>query len=233
MSGTVFIISAPSGSGKTTLANMLRESVPDLLFSVSYTTRKKRGSEQDGREYYFVDRQEFERMLTGDEFLEHANVYGNYYGTAKRFLKEAKNAKKDLLLDIDVQGEEQVKRKIPAALSIFILPPSREILESRLRARGYAEKIDDKEANVQGRLLAASKEIEKYRNYDYILVNDQLDRSIDQLKAIVLSERLRHSGEPLSDEYQRLWKLAEPCLQKNAGGRVRQVIESFASPAVP
>src|SRR6202044_3499419 len=131
----VYIVSAPSGSGKSTLVNELLKKVSDLEFSISYTTRAPRGSETDGRQYYFVSRPEFERMIREDEFLEHAEVFGNYYGTARRFLREATARGDDLLLDIDVQGAAQVKRKVPDAVSIFVLPPSREELERRLRRR--------------------------------------------------------------------------------------------------
>ncbi len=228
MKPTVFIISAPSGSGKTTLANLLREQVPGLLFSVSYTTRKQRGSEQDGREYYFVAPEEFEKMLAADEFLEHAEVHGYSYGTPRRFLREAEQGGQDLLLDIDVQGEEQVKAKLPEAVAIFVLPPSKEVLEKRLRDRSYAEKIASGEANVQGRLLAAGREVEKYPNYDYILVNDHLDRSIAQLKAIVLSERARRSGGELSAEDQKVAATAEECRQERMRSKLQPILASFA-----
>jgi len=233
MKPTVFIISAPSGSGKTTLANLLRQQVPGLLFSVSSTTRKQRGSEQDGREYYFVAREEFEKMLAQDEFLEHAEVHGNFYGTPRRFLREAGQSGQDLLLDIDVQGEEQIKAKLPEAVAIFVLPPSKQVLEKRLRDRSYAEKIQ--EANVQGRLLAAAREVEKYPNYDYILVNDHLDRSIEQLKAIVLSERMRRSGRKLSAEDQRMAAIAEECRQEKMHIKLQPILASFAlsTPAYP
>ena len=122
----VYIISAPSGSGKSTLVNSVRKIIPGLDFSISYTTRKPRGDEQNGREYFFVQRAEFEQMVRNDEFLEHAEVFGNCYGTARRFLREAEQRGHDLLLDIDVQGAEQIKRKIPDAASIFILPPNRQ-----------------------------------------------------------------------------------------------------------
>ena len=226
MKPTVFIISAPSGSGKTTLANLLREQVPGLLFSVSYTTRKQRGSEQDGREYYFVAPEEFEKMLAAEEFLEHAEVHGYSYGTPRRFLREAEQGGQDLLLDIDVQGEEQVKAKLPQAVAIFVLPPSKEVLEKRLRDRSYAEKMQ--EANVQGRLLAAGREVEKYPNYDYILVNDHLDRSIEQLKAIVLSERARRSGGKLSAEDQKVAATAEECRQERMRSKLQPILASFA-----
>ncbi len=152
---TVFIISAPSGSGKSTLVNKIRQSVPNLEFSISYTTRKPRGAERNGCEYFFVTREQFEEMIRKGEFLEHAEFDGNYYGTARRFLNQAKEAGKDLLLDIDVQGAEQIKRKLPDAVSIFIMPPNRSELEQRLRKRSL-----DAEDVIQRRLDAATREIE-------------------------------------------------------------------------
>src|SRR5262250_3083166 len=131
MSGILYIISAPSGSGKSTLVNELRSIVPNLEFSISYTTRPPRGSEQNGREYYFITRSSFEEMIRRREFLEYAEVFGNYYGTAARFLKDAQERGKDLLLDIDVQGARQVCQKIPDAVSIFVMPPDKPTLESR------------------------------------------------------------------------------------------------------
>ena len=218
----VFIISAPSGSGKSTLVNELRRAVARLDFSISYTTRPPRGSEQNGREYYFVSRQEFERMLAADEFLEHADVFGHYYGTAKRFLREAQSRNNDLLLDIDVQGAAQIKQKMPEAVSVFVLPPSREELERRLRRRSQAEHMASEEV-IQRRLHTASKEIENWPKYDYILVNDRLEYSIDQLKAIVLCER-----EPVTE-----WSktLAEPCRKSNAAERLKLILASFAAQA--
>ena len=218
----VFIISAPSGSGKSTLVNELRRAVDRLDFSISYTTRPPRGSEQNGREYYFVSRQEFERMLAADEFLEHADVFGHYYGTARRFLREAQARNNDLLLDIDVQGAAQIKQKMPEAVSVFVLPPSREELERRLRRRSQAEHMASEQV-IQRRLHTASKEIENWPKYDYILVNDRLEYSIDQLKAIVLCER-----EPVTE-----WSktLAEPCRKSNAAERLKLILASFAAQA--
>jgi guanylate kinase len=192
----VFIISAPSGSGKSTLVNEVRQIVPGLDFSVSYTTRSPRGSEQSGREYFFVSRPQFEEMIRQDEFLEYAEVFGNYYGTARRFLRQAEEHGHDLLLDIDVQGAEQIKRKIPHAVSVFILPPDRNTLEKRLRSRSQ-----DAPEVIQLRLVTASREIENYAKYDYILVNDRLEESTEALKAILLAERRKRSGaQPLSAE---------------------------------
>src|SRR5215813_13003926 len=136
----VYIISAPSGSGKSTLTNEVLKLVPNLVFSISYTTRAIRGSEQNGKQYHYISVDEFDRMVREGEFLEHANVYGNCYGTARRFLHEAGKAGHDLLLDIDVQGAAQIKKNLTDAISIFILPPDRKTLEWRLRNRGENSK---------------------------------------------------------------------------------------------
>ncbi len=228
--GTVFIISAPSGSGKTTLTNRLLSLVPGLQFSISYTTREPRGSEQSGREYFFVSRREFEKMIAEGEFLEYANVFGNYYGTARRFLEEATRAGRDLVLDIDVQGAHQVKDKMPEAVSIFILPPSREVLERRLRNRSQAENVTSQEV-IRRRLEEAAREIEKYPKYDYILVNDQLEESIDQLKAIVLAERAKRNPDVSPDE--EILAKAESSLLPNVRERARQIFESFGLTPAP
>ena len=185
---TVFIVSAPSGSGKSTLVHKLFASVPGLLFSVSYTTRPPRGHERDGQSYHFLSRAEFEAALERDEFLEHAEVFGEYYGTHRRVLDEARSKGLDLLLDIDVQGARQLKSKVPDAVSIFILAPSREILEERLRARG-----EDAESVIQRRLREAAREIRNYRAYDYILVNRDVDVAADTLAGVVKAERIRRS----------------------------------------
>ncbi len=230
MSGILFIVSAPSGSGKTTLTNELLKVMPGLEFSISYTTRPARGSEQSGREYFFITKERFADMLARDEFLEHAIVFGYYYGTAKRFLADAFAQGKDLLLDIDVQGAAQVKQRMPEAVSIFILPPSREVLEFRLRNRSHDDHVDG--GTVRRRLDGARKEIENYEKYDYILVNDRLEQSIDQLKAVVSFERARRSPTPaavapgVSDQ-------ARQCLRENVRARAEQILQSFAerSPA--
>ena len=232
MSGILYIISAPSGSGKSTLVNEIRKVVPDLEFSVSYTTRAKRGSEQNGREYYFISREEFERMIAQGEFLEHADVFGNYYGTARRFLREAEMRGKDLLLDIDVQGEKQVKQKIADAVSVFVLPPSRQVLELRLRRRSEAEGADSEQV-IQRRLQEAAKEIENYPNYDYILVNDQLELSIDQLKAIVVGERLKRAGRPLTPDEQAVVERSKRNLREGMRGKAESVLKSFQLSATP
>jgi len=226
MSGILFIISAPSGSGKTTLVNELRQYVRNLEFSVSFTTRSPRGSEQDGREYHFITRGEFEQMIERNEFLEYALVFGNYYGTAKSVLEEAKARGNDLLLDIDVQGERQVKQRAPDAVSIFVLPPSRAELESRLRKRSRSENVESEEV-IRRRLDTARKEIENYPNYDYILVNDRLENSTDQLVAIVLGERVRRSGKPPSPEEKEYLRTSEKCLKPNMEKEIRSILKSF------
>jgi guanylate kinase len=215
----VFIISAPSGSGKSTLVSIIRRTVPNLEFSISYTTRKPRGSEQNGREYFFISREEFRQMIREDQFLEYAVVFEtDYYGTACRFLDQAKHHGKDLLLDIDVQGAAQVKKKVPEAVSIFILPPNRSELEQRLRSRGQ-----DSEEKIQRRLEEARREIENYDKYDYILVNDHLDESVKALEAILLSERQKRAGNPDVN----LSELAETCRLENVRDRLEPILQSF------
>ncbi|MGA7295486.1 MAG: guanylate kinase [Terriglobales bacterium] len=218
----VYIVSAPSGSGKSTLVAELLKMVRNLDFSISYTTRPARRTEQNRKEYFFVSREEFKAMIDADEFLEYADVFGNYYGTARRFLREAEAHGNDLLLDIDVQGAEQIQRKIPEAVSIFILPPDWQTLESRLRNRG-----SDSEEVIRRRLDTARREIENYSKYDYILVNNLLDQSAEQLKSIVLAERLVKSRAQLSEEERRLVKTAESCQLEQARERVQPILASF------
>jgi len=224
---TVYIISAPSGSGKSTLVNEILKIVPGLEFSISYTTRPPRGSEKNGREYFFVPREEFEKMIREDEFLEYAEVFGNYYGTARLFLRDAKQTGRDLLLDIDVQGAAQIKSKIPEAVSIFVLPPDRTRLEERLRKRGQ-----DAESVIQRRLATAAREIENYSKYDYILVNDRLEESIEALKSILLAERHRRSGVHRSADDSDMAR-AERCRLSNARERVQPILASFVTTAAP
>src|SRR5690242_8088162 len=185
---TVFIISAPSGSGKSTLVSRLLTNVPGLMFSVSYTTRKARGAEVDGQNYRFVTRGQFEDMLARDEFLEWAEVFGNYYGTHRSVLDRAKSERLDLVLDIDVQGARQLKCKIPEAVTVFILAPSRQILEQRLRAR-----CEDRDEVIERRLRGAAEEIRNYNDYDYVLINRDLAESDAFLSAIVHAERVRRT----------------------------------------
>src|SRR5450432_2920985 len=199
---TVFIISAPSGSGKSTLVAHLLASVTELIFSVSYTTRPIRGAEVDGKDYHFVSREAFEAMLARNEFLESAQVFGNYYGTHRGFLERARAEGKDLVLDIDVQGARQLKEHIPEAVSVFVLPPSKQILEQRLRARG-----EDREDVITRRLRDAAEEIRNYNSYDYVLINKDLTEAEAALDAIVRAERVRRTRiedriRPILDTFQ-------------------------------
>lgn len=182
----VFIISAPSGSGKSTLVHRVLREVPGLTFSISYTTRPPRGLEREGECYHFISREEFEARAAKNEFLEHADVFGNYYGTHRSALDRAQREGRDLVLDIDVQGAGQLKRTIPDAVSIFILAPSREILEQRLRTRS-----EDSDAVIERRLRDAAREIRNYGQYDYVLINNDLQSSVESLAAIVRAERMR------------------------------------------
>lgn len=239
MSGIVFIISAPSGSGKSTLTNRLLSIVPDLKFSVSYTTRPPRGSEVYGHDYFFISQGEFENMIRDGGFLEYAEVFGNYYGTAKSYMQQAFAEGKDLLLDIDVQGARQVKSKMPEAVSIFILPPSREELERRLRSRSEADDeiqhklLGDKarpvntEETIQRRLQTASREIENFCDYDYILVNDRVDPAIDTLKSIVRAERLRRSGAPPAREDEMALAEADAARRLRMMDQVQSILATF------
>jgi guanylate kinase len=188
MAGILFIISAPSGSGKSTLVAEVRRLVEGLEFSISYTTRKPRGSEEDGREYHFTSVENFLEMEEQGGFLEWAEVFGNYYGTGRGGLDHATKAGKDLLLDIDVQGAIQVINRIPQAVSIFVVPPSPEVLERRLRNRSQAEGVSD-EAIIERRLAQAKKELLTLDKYKYALINDVLDEAVTELRAIVLFER--------------------------------------------
>ncbi len=182
----VFIISAPSGSGKTTLVSQLMAKESNLEFSISCTTRKPRGQEEDGKEYFFISREEFERRIQAGEFLEWAKVFDNYYGTSRQELARAEGLGKDLVLDIDVQGARQLKEKIAGAVSIFILAPSRTELELRLRSRS-----EDSDAVIRRRLEEAAAEIRNYSAYDYVIVNDRVDESARNLRSIVRAERVR------------------------------------------
>jgi guanylate kinase len=217
MAGILFIISAPSGSGKSTLVSQLRTLVEGLDFSISYTTRAPRGSEEDGREYHFTTRAEFERMIAAGDFLEWAEVFGNYYGTAVSALDHAEKAGKDLLLDIDVQGAVQVMKKLPDAVSIFILPPSPQILEMRLRNRSEAEHVTS-ETVIQSRLAEARHELKQMQDYKYALVNDVLDQAVMELRAIVLCERGVRDG---------VQSIASSCRTDGASPKLKAALSTF------
>ena len=218
MAGILFIISAPSGSGKSTLVNEVRRLVTGLDFSVSFTTRKPRGSEEDGREYHFTSRDRFEQMIANDEFLEWAEVFGNYYGTALAALDLAQEHGTDLLLDIDVQGALQVMNKASDAVSIFILPPSPEVLERRLRNRSQAEGVLN-ESIIETRLSEARTELRMIEDYRYALVNDVLDQAASEMRAIVLMAR----GEATPAEGD----LAAQCITGARSARLEAALASF------
>ena len=178
--GRLFVIAAPSGAGKTSLVRALMQRVPALRFSVSFTTRARRPTEEHGRDYFFVGKDEFSRMADAGEFLEHATVFDNRYGTARRQVEQSLSTGQDLILEIDWQGAGQVRRALPECVSIFILPPSRAELERRLRGRGT-----DTEAVIQRRLRDAASDMAHWREFDHVVVNDDFGRALGELEAIV------------------------------------------------
>ncbi len=228
MAGILFIISAPSGSGKSTLVAQVRSLVADLDFSISYTTRPPRGSEASGREYHFVSAADFTGMIARDEFLEYADVFGNFYGTARQSLADAKASGKDLLLDIDVQGAEQVRERSPDAVSIFVLPPTPAILEARLRNRSRAEGSLDAEV-IARRLREARSEIGRYHRYGYVLINDVLELAVEELSAIVAVERSKRGSldRSMQQEMPRFEALASGCRQNGIRMRMEPVLRAF------
>jgi guanylate kinase len=184
--GSVIVVSAPSGAGKTTVLARVLEELSGICFSVSHTTRPPRDGERDGHDYHFVDREAFLRLRDEGALLEWAEVYGNLYGTANAEIERAHRESCDVLLDVDVKGAAQVRSRIPGAVTVFIMPPSHEVLEQRLRGRGQ-----DDDATIQRRLAEASREIDAFEQYDYVIVNDDLDRSVEALKSIVCAARCR------------------------------------------
>ena len=188
--GSVIVISAPSGAGKSTLIGRLLESLPGLMFSVSHTTRPPRPGEKYGREYFFVRERRFKRMIAAHAFVEWAKVYGNYYGTSIQQLRSAQRAGKDILLDIDVQGHSQVRRKVPEAVSVFLMPPSFQELKRRLRRRH-----SDAPEVISRRLAQASLEVHRWKEYDYVVVNRELESASTVLHAIVTAARHRREAQ--------------------------------------
>jgi guanylate kinase len=188
-SGNLIIVSGPSGAGKSALAGFILELVPGLKFSVSYTTRQPRGMERDGIEYKFVSRKHFDELIRSGDLLEWAEVYGNLYGTSAANVDAILDRGEDVILDIDVQGAQTVRQKRPDAILIFILPPSFQVLKSRLASRKL-----DKDYVIEQRLRIACNEIKHYKNYDYLIINREFESSVDELKAIVMSSRCRLSA---------------------------------------
>jgi len=186
MNGILFIISSPSGGGKTSLVKALLEAEPGMRLSVSYTTRPPRPGEVHGRAYHFVTLPEFERLLETGEFLENAVIYGNRYGTSRKWIEREQAGGHDVLLEIDWQGAQQVRRLMRNVVSIFILPPSPEVLESRLKGRGQ-----DSAEVVRKRLAAARDEISHASEYDYVIINDEFNRAALDLRSIIRAERLK------------------------------------------
>lgn len=183
--GIVFVVSAPSGTGKTTLCERLLKILPDLKMSVSHTTRQPRPGERDGIDYFFVDKKTFEEMIANDEFIEWAEVYGNLYGTSKKVIFDLMKHGCDILLDIDTQGAKNIKKLYPDSVLIFILPPSLEELEKRLSSRN-----EDRDT-IKKRLSKASQEVSQYKFYDYVVINDNLEKALNDLLCIIHAERLK------------------------------------------
>lgn len=184
--GSLIVVSAPSGGGKSSLVERALKNVDRLEYSISYTTRKIRGSEKHGVDYFFVTPEQFLRMREGGEFLESAEVHGHLYGTRKRWLEQRLAEGFDVILDIDVQGAEQIRRQMPDAVTVFILPPSREVLESRLRLRNLNETSD-----LERRMKNSAAEVRLYDRFKYVIVNDSLERASAALEGIIVSERHR------------------------------------------
>lgn len=184
--GLLFVVSAPSGAGKTSLCKAITETMENLTHSISYTTRRAREMEIDGRDYYFIAKDRFEEMAAAGDFAEWAQVHENYYGTSRRVLDEMRAGGVDVILDIDTQGAKQIKSRYAGAVFIFILPPSLPILEERLRNRR-----SDHDEEIRKRMARAREEIGEYRMYDFVIVNRDFDRALADLKAIISSERCR------------------------------------------
>lgn len=184
--GNIFIISAPSGAGKTTLCKEIVKVLPNLRFSVSYTTRQPRDGEVNGEDYNFIDEKRFKEMIGNNEFAEWAEVHGNYYGTSKKVLGDIIDSGFDVILDIDIQGASQIKKNIEGGVYIFVLPPSMEELRRRLDIRGQ-----NRPEEIQRRLRRAIDEIKEYKNYDYVIVNDIFEEALNTLKSIIIAEGKR------------------------------------------
>ena len=190
MTGNLFIVAAPSGAGKTTLVHLLLENDPQIGVSISHTTRLPRPGEEDGREYHFIDVPAFLEKIARNEFLEWAEVHGNYYGTSKRWIETEMASDRDVLLEIDWQGAQQVRKTFPQAIGIFVLPPSMAILQARLSGRGT-----DPDEVIARRIAAARDEMRHVDEFDYVIINDGLQQAAGNLQAIVRAARLRYANQ--------------------------------------
>ncbi len=190
--GSLYVVAAPSGAGKTSLVKALVESMEGVVVSVSYTTRPRRPGERDGVNYHFVDMETFRQMIADNAFLEHAQVFGNYYGTARNNITEQLRQGVDVILEIDWQGARQVREALSGVVGVFILPPSREVLEQRLRGRGQ-----DSREIIERRMKDAVDEMSHYHEFDYLVVNDDFDQALAELRAIILARRLRLAVQQL------------------------------------
>jgi guanylate kinase len=203
----LIVVSSPSGGGKGTLIDRVLKTVPGISYSVSFTTRAPRGAEQDGREYFFIDESAFRAMIARGEFLEWADVYGHLYGTSAVQVDRERIAGHDLILEIDVQGAESIRHKVPDAVSIFILPPSFELLRNRLVARAT-----DSMADLERRLRGAPREVAQYKHFDYVILNDDINRASQQLAAVIYAERARRERQEvvLGEALEDFGMLSEP-----------------------
>lgn len=190
MKGILFIISSPSGGGKGTLIKEVLQSVPNIGYSVSFTTRQKREGEENGKHYNFVSHKEFENLINSDEFLEYAEVHGNYYGTSKNQVEQEISAGRDIILEIDVQGADSVRGKVADSVEIFILPPSFEVLKERLIGR-QTENVE----TLTTRLGNSKNEVKEYLKFDYVIINDVLGKAISDLQSIIYAERSKSNRQ--------------------------------------
>ncbi len=191
--GQLYVVSAPSGAGKTSLVKALCESMDKIVVSVSHTTRKPRKGEHDGQNYHFISTEMFRKMIINDELLEYAEVFGNFYGTSERWVREQQHKGNDIIFELDWQGAQQIRQHVPASICIFILPPSQSALKMRLEARG----TDDAEV-IAHRMAKATSEISHYHEFDYIVVNNQFDTALADLQAIIRCQRLQCKNQRLN-----------------------------------